>query len=106
MAFTLYFDISPLKKATQLLLYLLSIYATGVHDTIPQDIRTHPFYSYILKYQIAVWWLPNASAILPDIHATCVHNTVTQKFIFSFPPPTTTTTTTVLDHSMSAMYYH
>jgi hypothetical protein len=42
-----------LKKATQLLLYLPSINVTGVYNTIPQDIRTHPFYSYILKHQIA-----------------------------------------------------
>ena len=77
----------------------LSINATGVHDTKPQDIRTYPFYSYILKHQIEVWRLPDAPATQPDIHATCVHNTVTQNFIFSFSTP-------VLDHSISAMYYH
>jgi len=94
MAFTLYFDYFLLKKATQLLLYLLSINATGGHGTKPQDIKTQPFYNHIY-----IWWLPNASAIRPDIHATYVHNTVTQKFIFSFPTP-------VLDYSISAMYYH
>jgi len=52
----LYFDISylkrPHKKATQLLLYRLSTNATGVHDKKPQDIKTHPFYSYILKHMV------------------------------------------------------
>jgi len=52
MAFTLYFDYFLLKKATQLLLYLLSINATDGHGTKPQDIKTHPFYSYILKHLV------------------------------------------------------